>query len=193
VPPPATIRRCVVVAVLVTTALLVPLALLRWYQDRRVTALLASYVAASTADLPLASVAPGQLRLPGDPDARPVSAVERIAALGRATARLVEVVVDRPQCLDGTTVTFRYDPAYPETDFSRTVLLAATRGAAGSTRLFEPVYAGFTGLDVSDPSPACLRRVAVVNDLDRFPLLLSAQLPPGWESQPQHQRIAHFR
>ena len=60
------------------------------------------------------------------------------------------------------------------------------------TRLFEPVYAGFRGIDVSDPA-ACFRRLLVVNDADQFPLLLPAELVPGWESQPQYQRIAKRR
>jgi hypothetical protein len=69
------------------------------------------------------------------------------------------------------------------------VTLERTAEGAGPTKLFEPVYAGFQGIDVSDASPACAPRVSVVNGTDRLPLLLSAQLPPGWESQPQYQRI----
>src|SRR5205814_64880 len=98
VPPPvATLRRAVVVAAVVTTSLLVPLVVLRWYQDRRAIALLGSYVAASTSDLPLASVAPGRLRLPADPNAPPL----RVAAAASAhrtfpMKTIVHVVGARP-------------------------------------------------------------------------------------------------
>src|SRR5439155_946800 len=69
------------------------------------------------------------------------------------------------------------------------------RVAAGSdpTRLFEAVYTQFQGIDVSDASPSCLQRVLVVTAAERLPLLLSAQLPAGWQSQRQYQRLVAFR
>jgi hypothetical protein len=186
-------RRVVVCAALVPAMLLLPLGLLRWYQNGRVTRLLETYVDSSSSPMPLAAVAPGRFRAPaGNPGPR-LSQVEAIAALGRARARFVEAEVDAAGCARGTTVTFRYEPEYPATDFSRTVTLERSADGAGPTRLFEPVYAGFHGIDLSDPSPACVPRLSVLDGVDRLPLLLSAQLAPGWASQPQYQRIVRSR
>jgi hypothetical protein len=187
------VRRAAACAAIVATMLLMPLALLRWYQNGRATRLLETYVALPTSPTPLVATAPGQFRTPAEPGSRVLSPVEAIEALGRAKTRFVSAQVDAAACARGTTVTFRYDPGYPATDFSRTVTLEWTVGHAGPTRLFEPVYAGFQGIDVSDASPVCVPRVSVVNGVDRLPLLLSAQLPPGWESQSQYQRIAQSR
>jgi hypothetical protein len=187
------VRRVVICAALVSAMLLLPLGLLRWYQNGRVTRLLETYVASSSSPMSLAPVAPGRFRTAADHDGRRLSPVEAIAALGSANARFVKAEVDAAGCVPGATITFRYEPEFPATDFSRTVTLERTADGAGPTRLFEPVYAGFFGVDVSDASSACVPRVSVLNEVGRLPLLLSAQLPPGWASQPQYQRIARTR
>jgi len=186
------VRSVAVCAAILAAVLLVPLGLLRWYQHTQASRLLGSYVASSTSALPLEAGTPGRFRLPDD-NARKLSQIETFAALGRATARFVETEIDAGACRPGTTVTFRYDSTYPATDFSQTVSLQTATHGGQPTRLFEPVYAGFRGIEVSDPSPACAPRVSLVGDLDRLPLLLSVQLTPGWESQPQYQRIAITR
>ena len=84
-------------------------------------------------------------------------------------------------------MTFVYDTSHPEIDFTREVVLQPA-SASGPTRLFEPVYSAFVGLDVSDPSAACAPHVSVA-EVDAVPLLLQAQLSAGWESEPQYQRI----
>ena len=191
-PPAAHLRRSVACAAIAAAALALPLGIARWYQNDRVTRLLDAYVAAPAAAMTLESAAPGQLRLPSAASSHPLPLAEAIAALGRARARFVEVAVDAGTCRPGTRVTFRYDPRHPETDFSRIVALKLTVAGSGPTRLFEPVYPGFIGLDVSDPSMSCRPSVSAVADLGRFPLLLSAQLPPGWRSHPQYQQMAAF-
>ena len=192
VPQRAALLQSAVVVAIVTTTVVAPLGVLRWYQNGRVSALLESYVAAPASPLGFDRFATGQ-RLRVDPNVPPPRAVDVIAALGRAKARFLEAMVDAAACRPGTTLTFRYDPAYPAVDFSRTVELPAVPAGAGLTRLFEPVYAGFTGIDMSDPSPACQPMVAAVNSTDQFRLLLSAQLPPGWKSHAQYQRIVYSR
>jgi hypothetical protein len=187
------IRRVVVCAVAVPLMLLVPLALLRWYQQDRAMRLLDSYIAASTSPMPMQTVAPGRYRLSSEAgDTWTPTRIEAVAALGRSRASFLEAEFDAAACVPGTIVTFQYDPTYQATDFSHAVPLQTT-GQAMPTRLFEPVYAGFRGIDVSDPAGACFRRLLVVNDADQFPLLLPAELVPGWESQPQYQRIATRR
>ena len=191
--PIAGVRRVAVCAAAALVMLLVPPALLRWYQQGRAMRLLESYIAASTSPMPMQTVAPGRFRLSSEAgDTRTPSQIEAVAALGRSRASFLEAEFDAAACVPGTTVTFQYDPTYQATDFSHAVPLQ-TRGQAMPTRLFEPVYAGFRGIDVSDPAGACFRRLLVVKDADQFPLLLPAELPPGWESEPQYQRIAGRR
>jgi hypothetical protein len=186
----AGVRRVVVCAAAAPLMLLVPLLLLRWYQQDRAMRLLESYIAASTSPMPMQTVAPGRFRLSSEAgDTFAPTQTAAVAALGRSRARFLEAEFDAAACVPGTTVTFQYDPTYQATDFSHAVPLQ-TRGQAMPTRLFEPVYAGFRGIDVSDAAGACFRRLLVVNDADQFPLLLPAELAPGWESQPQYQRIA---
>jgi len=186
------LRRTAACAVAVVAALAALLYAPRAYQARSATRLLDAYAGARTSPLPLESVGPGQLRLREPVRDPPLPPLEVLAALGRVRARLVAVALDAAACRPGTTVTFRYDPAYPATDFSNTVPLQAPAGG-GQTRLFEPVYHTFTGIDVSDPSPACAPQVSTVDDAGRFALLLPAHLDPGWRSQPQYQHIAPIR
>jgi hypothetical protein len=155
--------------------------------------LLESYVASPVSALSLKAVAPGQFRLPVDRTAPPLSSIEAIAALGRPKTLFLETELNAGACRQGTTVTYRYDTAYPATDFSRTVLVQPVAAGSDPTRLFEAVYTQFQGIDVSDSSPSCLQRVLVVTGAERLPLLLPAQLPAGWQSQRQYQRIVAFR
>ena len=175
-------RRAVVFAVAVVAMLALPLWALRWYQSGRAVNLLDAYERAPASTLPLDIAASAAL-----------SRADAIAALGRPMTRVVGVAIDASQCRPGTTVTFRYDATYADTDFTRTVALDATGAGGGVTRLFEPVYDRFTGVEVSDPSPSCAPRVTDVKDLARFPLLLSAQLVPGWQRQRQYQELGPAR
>ncbi len=183
-------RRAAVCALVAAGLLSAPLAMLRWYQNRRAVRLLESYVAAAARPVPLQTVAPGRYRLSSEPGHSAMSTqIEAVEALGRSRALFLDAEFNAAACAPGTTVSFQYDSTYQATDFSHSVRLQVT--APGTpTRLFEPVYAGFRGLDVSDPSPACFERLLAVTDAGRFALLLPAQLSPGWESQPQYQRIA---
>jgi hypothetical protein len=190
---PASSARVAVCAALVAGLLLAPLLLLRWYQHRRAVGLLESYVAAPTSALALDAVAPGRFRLAQPAEARTPTEIEAVASIGRAKARFLEAEFDAGACRPGTTVTFQYDQTYRAADFSQTVPLQSGTGPGTTTRLFEPVYGGFRGVDISDPSPACFTGLRSVNGVDRIPLLLPAQLPPGWKSQPQYQRIADRR
>jgi hypothetical protein len=167
--------------------LLVPLQVLRWYQDAHVIRLLRAYAAAPTTPVAVTAVAPGSVRLGAD-RAGPSSEPEAVTALGRATARFLEIETATDGCRAGTTLTFRYDSTYAATDFSYAVALSSG-GTTQAARLFEPVYPGFRGIDVSDRSPTCTLRVSDVHQLERLPLLLPAQLTPEWEAEPQHQRI----
>jgi hypothetical protein len=189
----AQVRSIAICAATLVAALGLPLVLLRSYQHGRVSRLLHAYVDSPTSPMGMHSIAPGQFRLPDARDAGHKSEVDAVTALGRARVRFLEADVDLGMCRPGTTVTFHYDRTFPATDLSYAVPLRTSTGPARPTRLFEPVYDGFRGVDVSDASPACALRFWVLNDVDRFALLLPAQLSPGWESQPQYQRITNSR
>ena len=178
-------QRPALVSVGVVAALAAPLIALRSYQTARVRTLLGSYIAAPSSPLPLTVAAPGQYRLADRPQP-PHTTADALATIGRADARFIEVRLDSRACRPGTTVTFVYDASHPEIDFTRQVVV---QPAPGPTRLFEPIYSAFLGLDVSDPAPSCAPQVSVVGDRGVVPLLLEAQLQAGWESQAQYQRI----
>jgi hypothetical protein len=185
---PDSARRAALCGVIAMSAMLVPLALLRWYQAGRVVPLLKSYADAPASPLRLESQHAGAYHLPVPPAGGTL--IDRTAAIGRTRARFVEVRVDSAACKPGTAITFRYDSTFPDLDFSHTVAIA--RSDAGATRLFEPTFDGFLGIDLSDPAASCRAELLAV-DVDRFPLLLPAQLTSGWEQQPQYQRLVWSR
>ena len=189
-PSPAAggIRRLAVCAFAALLTLALPLYALRWYQNGRVTSLLRSYAGASTSATGLTQVAPGHFRL-RDRDPLPDSRIDATATLGHPSTRFIEVIVNPAACRPGTTLNFVYDARHPELDFSHAVPIQRAASGGGPMRLFEPVYTAFEGVDVADSSPACVERVSALTGLDRFPLLLPAQLTPGWQAQPQYQRI----
>jgi hypothetical protein len=183
------VRRMVACLVLVPLLLLGPLVVLRAYQNRRATRLLESYVTSPIAAASSLRIVPGHVRDPLDPIARTLTPGVSPTEPGHPVTRFVEAILNPHACRPDTTVTFRYDSARPDIDFSHTVRLRSTGTGDGVTRIFEAVYSGFQGVEVSDDSSGCLRDIAVLTDLDRLPLLLSAQLPSGWRSEPQYQRI----
>jgi hypothetical protein len=187
------IRRMAACMVLVPVLLLGPLVVLRAYQNRRATRMLESYVTSPTAPASSLRIVPGHVRVPLDPIARALTSGVSPTEPGHPVTRFVEAVLDPAVCRPDATVTFRYDSARPDIDFSHTVRLRSTGTGEGVTRVFEAVYSGFQGVEVSDDSAGCLRDIAVLTDLDRLPLLLSAQLPSGWQSEPQYQRITRLR
>jgi len=67
------------------------------------------------------------------------------------------------------------------------VPIAAGHGT-GSTRVFEPVYARFEGVEFADAGPGCVTSVFRLSDPDRLPVLLSATLASGWERDALYQR-----
>jgi hypothetical protein len=176
-------RRAAITLAIVMVMLWAPLAVLRAYQNRAATRLLESYVNAPRSEVALPPIVPGA----------PRSEIETVEALGRAGTRFLEIDVDAAACRPDTQLKFRYDATYPQANLSHAVVLQSRTDRDGPTRIFEPVYPGFQGIDVSDSSPACRLRVSEVSGADRFPLVLPAQLPPGWQAAPQYQRIAHLR
>jgi hypothetical protein len=192
-PPTLSAGRLLACSLLVIAILNVPLLILRGYQQGRVSDLLTLYAAAPATEMSLTAGEGGEYRAAvhhGDTPPDVMHKIAAMAAVGREQARLLRVTLDPANCKPFTTMTFRYDPVFPQLDFSYTVPVAA--GSGGPTTTFEPVFNGFTGIIVSDPSPRCAPRADVVQS-DRLPLTLPAQLLPSWRSQAQYQTLVYPR
>ena len=101
----------------------------------------------------------------------------------------VEVELDQDACGPNPSVTFRYNPADRDGDFTRTMTVDRRASRPGPTRIFLPVFESYTGLDFSDTRPGCVLGAYQVTHLETLPLLLSATLPPEWESLPLYARV----
>ena len=194
-------RRAVVPAAVVAAALLtlwVPLAALRAYQQPRVKAMLAQYLAADREPIAL--------------NPKQEGSGHTILLMPRAAAD--EEVVNTPVTVDYVVaefaagacellkldVSFQYYATESTFDFSRTVQVRPPLDS-GVTRLFfpaythpprplEPVRAGFGLRGIVLPSPAekCLTGLSRVRH-PTMPLLLSLHLPPAWEEATLYQTI----
>ncbi len=141
----------------------------RWYQQGRATELLRAYL-----DAPATPIALPEATLP--------------AQSGRQWPEFIRVEINQAECGPAPSVTFRYRTTPADGDLSRTFTLTGNP-TAGLTRVFLPVFELFDRLEFSDSRPGCVVGAHAVSELNRFPLLLGAVLPPGWESLPLHQRL----
>lgn len=149
------------------------LALARWYQAGNVRVLLRSYAAA--AKIPIES---------------PFQPLEGIPPT--AWPQLLEVNLNPAACTSAPKVTFKYSES-SSVDFTRTVRVSRRDGSGGITRIYQPVFDHFIGLEISDATPGCFVSASRVSDLTTFPILLGATLPTHWESDAAlYQRLAEW-
>lgn len=148
-----------------------PLLGARWYQQRQATNLFASYIDAPKAVLPSSGAVPG--------DVPPWS-----------WPQLIEVDLNLAQCGRDPAVTFRYEPDAPGGDLSRVVTVERRPTVDGVTRIYQPVFRHYRGLEYSDARPGCVVGAARLADQQGFPMLFSATLPPNWQNAALHQRLA---
>jgi hypothetical protein len=157
-----------------------PLLTLRAYQTVRIKSLLSSYIAAPKMALATPSAAP---------DGTVLLASRNI---GPFDGDLIEVDLDRERCGDKADVTFRYDPAYPASDYTHAVSIPRASGSPGVTRVFLGVYEHFAGVQFPGSMAACVAGASRVTDPRAFDLLVDATLPPDWEALPLHQTLARW-
>lgn len=143
----------------------------RTYQQRQALSLIDSFMAAPKEEVaqwmqPLDSVAPGDW------------------------PQYLAVEVDPQACGTTRSLTFRYDPAAPNGDFTRVVSFTPS-AAPGRTTILAAVFEKYVGLDAALPA-GCVTRVARFTHLQSVPLLLGATLPPDWRERPLYQRLARF-
>lgn len=146
------------------------LVLARSYQQRQATTLISSYMSAPKQDVSNWT--------------RPLDGVG-----ASDWPQYLAVDVDPRACGSTRSLTFRYDPAAPNGDFTRTVPVEPS-AAPGTTTILAAVFEKYVGL--ADTPPGCVTRVARFTDLHPFPLLLGATLPPDWRDRSLYQRLARF-
>ncbi len=183
-------RRALAFAVASIVALAGTILGLRAYQQRHVTALLASYLELPADDLTLIRTQTGYRQILLRPD-----------QLGRfdgpgVHAEYLAVDVGRRHCTRQLApVIFRYTtkPGYP--DWSQRFVVPVPQADA-PFRLFFPVYssagASFAGLELMDSDRGCITAVRRVRDLDRTPLLLNLMLPPDWRQMNLYQTLTDW-
>jgi len=174
-PVPLNWRRAAVTLAVVFTAAASTLWVTRMYQQRSVTRLFHAYSEAPKEQVRFEPILSGVL-YPVPIQRPPGSYPHRV--------NVIEVEADAAACDPQAAVTFRYRES--EIEFTHTVTIAASR--AGATRVFEPVYARFEGVEFADTGPGCITGVFRLSDPDRLRVLLSATLVAGWERDALYQR-----
>ena len=151
------------------------LGVLRAVQTRNVRRLITAYVRAATEPAAFAAA----------PDASAGTSHVAAPLDDPSWSRLLRVEADPTRCHDAA-ITFRYDVR------SRFRALASSArlprdGEASRIVLFEPVYAGFSRVEVSPAT--CPVSVASVVGLDQEPLWLPVRLHANWRSAPLYESI----
>jgi hypothetical protein len=170
------------VALVIVVVCLVPLGVLRIYQQLTLRRFFDRYVAAPVEQLPIDPAPPG---------------VTHVLALAPAADEptgevFLVATLNAWQCGEKPSVTFRYDKAFPADDFSRTFTLERRSPLPEPTRIFVPVYRHFVGVEFSDVHPGCIGGVARIRDVKSFTLMLPAVLPPRWDRDALYQQFKPF-
>ena len=148
----------------------VPLAGARWYQQRQVRRLLRAYIEApKTPVLAAAGLQPN--------------------ADSGDWPQYLEVDLNEAACGAGRAVTFRDSPEPVGTDFTRTITITRPTRSRGVTRIFQPVFEAYRGLELPDERLGCVVGAYRFTSTRAMPLLLGATLPPDWEALPLYQRL----
>ena len=106
-------------------------------------------------------------------------------------AELLEIDLDVSRCTATPSILLAYDR--PFSSFSRVYRLADRSTGPEPTRVFQPIYAGFAGLQLSGVTSACLKTVSRVAVPDHVPLLLPATLPPSWRRSGLFEQMMPLR
>jgi hypothetical protein len=184
-----------------------PLMAARWYQQRRLVALIDSYLQA-----PREAVTTTQRDLPDGRSALdmrlPDAESSARATPGSVRTEYLIVELGGGACdsrkLD---VTIRYEGSHPFADFSRSVTVSPPLDP-GKTALVtsaayfyfqrdhvadpDVVWYRFQGLEVSRAGIPCVTGVYRLRDPARFALLLETDLPPGWIRSELYRTVARW-
>jgi hypothetical protein len=103
--------------------------------------------------------------------------------------QVVEVQLDGSACAEPPQVTFAYDRAFPDGDFTTTVVADTRAPQPGITRIILPVFERYIGLRFPEATARCVVGVSRFAHPASFPLLFGATLQPGWQAQPLYARF----
>jgi hypothetical protein len=176
-------------AIAIAAVVVLPIAVLRAYQSRSVSALLTRYDSAATSPVDMREGISNGVAYLGIP---PV-----IPSLTAPSTRMLVTTFDASMCGESIDLTFRYIPdPYGQRDFTRSFHVDA-HALAEDTKVFFPAYYSldavgrveFVGLEVPARQRACIRSVSRFSNADAFPLLLTTLLPADWRRVPLYERI----
>lgn len=184
-------RRVMAFGIVSILAVFVPVAVLRAYQQRHVTALLDSYLETPTETLTLSPTPSGDGRVL----LRPNELTQTTESKVRAEYLVVDIT--RRHCAGSEVpITFRYVTMSGYTDLSQRVDVFMPRSDV-PFHIFFPIYYSpggyFAGVEVSDTDRACVAALRRVTRLDRTPILLNLALPPEWRGMKLYQTLTSRR
>lgn len=192
-PAPSSRWRPVGFAIAITAAVVLPMTVLRAYQQRAATALFDSYVEAPRESLALSAepAGPGFVRLAKE------ALPEGPRRSMRSDVIVAEVSADRCP-VTHTAMRFTYDTTNPDLDFTRTYdVEVPARG--GIARVFVPVYRSsatgpreelvFGGVEIAEAELQCITGLSRLTAVDELPLLMPVVLAPDWRERPLHQAL----
>lgn len=173
-----TLSRALRFAVATGLFVLLPLPIVRAYQDRTTGTLVQGLLDAPRVTVPLTPDAEG-LRLQD-------GAFADLASDAMQTAYL-DIQLNLAACPDGVPLGVRYDPSNPFRDFTGVV----RQKPAGTVaeRVLVPVYRSFQGLSLGGKPASCVARVERLASIGGRSLLPVLTLPREWRQLPAHQTL----
>lgn len=172
--------RMVQFAAVALLLVLVPLPIVRAYQDDRFAEMRATLLSAPRVTVPLTATADGgAIELP--------DGVTIDAGPDRMQTVYLDVRLDLAACPAGVPLVIRYDPANPFQDYTREV--QPQPYGTVPERVLVAVFRGFKGLGLGGASPRCVASVERLASVQGLPLLPILTLPHGWESLTPHQQV----
>jgi hypothetical protein len=158
---------------------LLALAGLRMYQASTVRRTIASYLRA-----------PRERIVESSQDGAPGSVISLAdTRTDSSWSRLLRLELNEVECGPGT-LTFRYAPESPNRFFTSSVDLPRSVAQPGArTVLFEPVYSGFSAIELNAMPRRCLVSVDNVTGLDAEAIWLCLKLESNWQHAPLYQAI----
>ena len=183
--------RPLIFAISLFTCVVLPLAILRAYQSRSVSALLTTYDSAPTT--------PVEIEEHTSHGVAHVDVVSLHAASGTASVQMLVTTLDTATCTAPIDLTFRYtgDPN-GQRDFTRSIHVDLPGVVGKTTRVLFPAYfvsslhtgdISFVGVEVPEIHRHCVRSIGRFSEPDVFPVLLTTMLPGDWRTRPLYQRI----
>jgi hypothetical protein len=159
------VRRAAAFTAVAAALLLVPVPMVRAYQNRSVRALVDELLAAPRVPLVM-------------PDSNS----------GRSGAAYLDIRFDLDACPNAAPVALEYVVSNPLFDFTGP-LIPMPRGSIPE-RILVPVFDGFRSLTVDPSLRHCIASVDRLAELRGRPLLPVLTLPRGWVDLPTHQSLA---